>query len=232
MSKLQAQAQKKLCFCKMINFLSSHVIEKELKCQSPQQLILLLRKHLASDGPDLSRGPIRILDIAAGNGRVGVELRALLGKKPGISRLVGTDLMELVKLAAIRDRKPYPYDEYIVADLIACSHLAVQQWMRECFDVVTICAALGPGDGDLPLEVVDAVVNLLPVNGLLAFTVNHRIQCRQGERYENFLGSLENSGNKTHWDELRLVDRKVYQHRLNFKGKAIEYTALVCQKRG
>ena len=215
----------------MVTFCSSHVIEKELQCQSPQQLILLLRQYLASDGPNLSRGPLRIIDIAAGNGRVGVELRASLGKQPGISRLVGTDLMESAKLAAMRDRKPYPYDEYVVADLIACSDPAVQEWTRERFDVVTICAALGPGDGDLPLEVVDAVTRFLLVGGLLVFTVNHRTRCRPGGRYEGFLRSLEDSGNKTHWDNLVLVDRKVYQHRLDVKGKAIEYTALIYQKK-
>lgn len=37
---------------------------------------------------------------------------------------------------------------------------------------MTICAALGPGDVDLPLEVVDAAIEFSRKDGLLVFTVN------------------------------------------------------------
>jgi len=94
----------------------SHVIENTLCCQSPKQLLSLLRRNLSSDGPDLPRGPLRILDVAAGNGRVAVELREQLSDQPGVERLVGTDLLESAKMAALRDRRPGLYDEYVVAD--------------------------------------------------------------------------------------------------------------------
>ena len=62
--------------------------------------------------------------------------------------------MESAKLATRSDQKPNPYDEYVVADLTDSSQQYIQRWKKTGFDVVTICAALGPGDGDLPLEVL------------------------------------------------------------------------------
>ena len=131
----------------------SHIIDQELRCQSPQQLAALLRQHLSSDGPS-PRGPLRILDIAAGNGRLGIETRSQLGQQPGISCLVGTGLMESAKPAMRSDQKPNPYDNYVVADLTDSSQPDIHRWKKTGFDVMTICAGLGPGDGDLPLEVL------------------------------------------------------------------------------
>lgn len=67
------------------------------------------------------RGPISILKVAAGNGRVGVELRGKFNSDPGIKHLVATDHLESVRFATVRDRNPNPHGEYIVADLIALS---------------------------------------------------------------------------------------------------------------
>ncbi|KAL2058062.1 hypothetical protein ABVK25_001680 [Lepraria finkii] len=84
---------------------------KSTRCQSPRQLAALLLQSLGSDGS------LRILDVVADNGRLGIETRSQLGHQPGISRLVRTDLIESAKLAMMRDQKPSPYGEYVVADL-------------------------------------------------------------------------------------------------------------------
>ncbi len=162
----------------------SHILENKLKCQSPQHLVALLKKYLCSDAPNLSHGPLNILDGAAGNGRVGAELRNQLANDPAIDCLVGTDLLPSARVATLRDRVPNPYDEYIVANLIEPSEEAVQQFKRTNFEVVLMCAALGPGDGDLPLEVVDAATRFLDVGGLLALTVNEKQQGPKGLRRE------------------------------------------------
>ena len=60
----------------------------------------------------------------------------------------------------------------MVGDLTDSSQPDIHRWKKTGFDVVTICAALGPGDGDLPLEVVDAAIEFLRKDGLLVFTVN------------------------------------------------------------
>ena len=207
----------------------SHVIEDVLGCQSPQKMVGLLKQQLCSDAPNLSRGPLRILDVAAGNGRVGAELRDQLGKSPGIKHLVRTDLLESARLATIRDRKPYPYDDYVVANLLDTDTRV--QWQKNPFNVVTVCAALGPGEGDLPLQVLDAVVNFLKEDGFLVFTVNSGVECCSG-RYKFFLDSLKKMDGDTYWPSLRKIDTLVYNHRLSVKGDWIEYAALVYQKTG
>ena len=215
--------------------LPSHLIEETLLCQSPQQLITLLRTHLTTTDPQLPTTPLRILDIGAGNGRVGLELRRQFrATAPPIARLVGTDLLESAKLAALRDRRPCPFDEYVVADLT--QRTVVERFKAERFNVVTICAALGDGDGDLPLRVVDAAVEVLGEGGVLAFTVNGSVGV-EGEGRERFGGFLESVrgegvGEGTHWGGVREIGRRRYRHRLSVKGEWIEYLALVYRKVG
>lgn len=171
---------------------------------------------------------MRILDFAAGNGRVGVELRLQLGRIPGIDRLIATDLLESAKMAALRDRRKGLYDEYVVADLTQSE--VIEQFKAERFNVVTICAALGPGDGDMPLEVVDAAIEILRPGGLLVFTVNEGAGADAADRYGGFLSSVKANQEATHWKSMRKIDMVVYNHRLNVKGEWIEYTALLYEK--
>ena len=127
-----------------------------------------LSEHLAS--PTFSKklpGPLDILDVAAGNGIVGAEVRKQLADRPGIRSLIGTDLLESARSAALRDR-PNVYDDYVAADLTRPRDTQ----LPSSSDVVVICAALGFGDGDLPLEAVDGAMSLLRKGGLLAITVN------------------------------------------------------------
>ena len=96
--------------------LHRYVVHDLLACDSPRTLVELLQKHLASpDSNDLVR-PLDILDVAAGNGIVGAELRKQLTANPGIKTLIGTDLLESARSAAMRDR-PDVYDDYVTADL-------------------------------------------------------------------------------------------------------------------
>lgn len=206
----------------------SHVIEGTLQCQSPQQLVSLLRRHLNPHVPSSSRARLRILDIAAGNGRVGVELRSQLGKTPGIERLMATDLLDSAKTAALRDRETSLYDEYIVADLTQPK--IVQRFRGEGFNVATICAALGSGDGDLPLEVIDTAIEILQSGGVLAFTVNEGAGGDVSARYGEFLDCVRRDADGTHWGNMRKIEMERYRHRLNVKGEWIVYTALLYQK--
>ena len=204
--------------------------------------------------------PLDILDVAAGNGIVGAELRQQLAEKPGIRRLIATDLLESARSAALRDR-PDVYDDYVVADLTQPHGSGIPSSL----DVVTICAALGPGDGDLPLEAVDGAITLLREGGLLALTVNARGQSAATSlRWQNFLASVNGSGGSHvrhfsyfsqyhfrlqayfsglnllysdadsesyQWGYLEVVARKSYKHRKNVQGKWMEYMALIYKKK-
>lgn len=188
-----------------------------------------MRKQLYSESSTLPREPLRILDVAAGNGRVGAELRNQLGEYPGIESLIGTDLLDSARVATLRDRKPDPYSDFVVADVLDSDQPSIKQWRKEPFDVVTVCAALGPGEGDLPLEVLDAAITFLNKDGLLVFTVNEGQKQSCCGRYTEFLDSLREEG-KTHWGSMIKIDRLAYKHRLSVRGDWIEYTALVYEK--
>ena len=187
-----------------------------------------LKEHLAS--PAVSKtlaGPLNVLDVAAGNGIVGVELRKQLAEKPGIRRLIGTDLLESARSAALRDR-PDIYDDYVAADLTQPHNPK----LPPSSDVVVICAALGPGDGDLPLEAVDGAISLLREDGLLTLTVNAGSQ-RAGlpARWQSFMDSVNGSGG-SHWGSLEEVARQKFTHRKNVQGKWIDtYVVLIYKKK-
>ena len=168
-----------------------YIVHDQLACDSPRILVQFLKEHIASLtlSSDLI-GPLNILDVAAGNGIVGAELRQQLTDKPGIRRLIGTDLLESARSAALRDR-PDVYDDYVAADLTQPHGSG----LPSSSDVVTICAALGPGQGDLPLEAVDGAITLLREGGLLTLTVNAGGQ-RAGTslRWQSFLASVNGRG--------------------------------------
>ena len=186
-----------------------------------------LKDHLASSSvSEKLVGPLNVLDVAAGNGIVGAELRKQLAEKPGIGRLIGTDLLESARSAALRDR-PNVYDDYVAADLTHPQNSG----LPSSSDVVVICAALGPGDGDLPLEAVDGAIPLLREGGLLTLTVNAGSQ-RVGSpsRWQDFMASINGSGG-SHWGNLEEVARQKFKHRKNVQGKWIDgYMALIYKK--
>lgn len=189
-----------------------------------------LKEHLVSPSvSDELVGPLTILDVAAGNGIVGAELRNQLAGEPGIRRLIGTDLLESARSAALRDR-PNIYDDYVAADLTQPHDSA----LPPSSDIVVICAALGPGDGDLPLEAVDGAISLLREGGLLVLTVNAENQ-RGGSspRWQSFMASVTNGrgGGGSHWRGLEEVARQRFRHRKNVQGKWIDrYMALIYKK--
>ena len=185
-----------------------------------------LSEYLTSSTvPGNLAGPLSILDVAAGNGIVGAELRKQLADKPGIRSLMGTDLLDSARSAALRDR-PDVYDDYIVADLTRPQELQ----LPTSSDVVVICAALGPGYGDLPLEAVDGAIALLREGGLLALTVNAgNGRAGSSPRWQKFMASINESGGG-HWECLEEVVRRRYKHRKNVQGEWIEYMALIYQK--
>lgn len=192
-------------------------------------MVQFLKEHLASPAVlKTLAGPLNVLDVAAGNGIVGAELRKQLAEKPGIRRLVGTDLLESARSAALRDR-PDVYDDYVAADLTQPDNSG----LPASSDVVVICAALGPGDGDLPLEAVDGAISLLREDGLLALTVNAGSQ-RAGSppRWQSFMDGINGSGG-SHWGALEEVARQKFKHRKNVQGKWIDtYMVLLYQKKG
>ncbi len=102
----------------------------------------------------------RALDLGAGNGLGGEELRRI-----GVGRVFGIDLEPRAREATCRDR-PGVYDGYLVGDVTA---LAQTTLARLEPTAVLALSALGPGH--VPPAVLDRALGLLSSGGLFGFAV-------------------------------------------------------------
>ena len=186
-----------------------------LKCVSPRLVRDLLATALGEQA--MKAENLRVLDVGAGNGMVGEEIRTL-----GVGTVHGVDILEEAAAATRRDR-PEVYDDYLVADL---TDLTVEQrdvLVRAELNTMTTVAALG--FGDIPPAAFVGAFNLIQTPGLLAFTIK-----------DDFLRDDDPSGFS------RLIQRmfaeetivplaeKHYRHRLSVHGKPLEYIAFVARK--
>jgi SAM-dependent methyltransferase len=191
--------------------LYEQVVYERLRCQSPAIVTEVLKYSLSQSDQGLNE--LRVLDLGAGNGVVGEEL-----KKHGVSRLIGVDIIPEARDAAERDR-PGVYDAYYIVDL--CSLTAdergeIASWSPECLISV---AALG--FGDIPVQAFLEAFNLISAHGWVAFNVK-----------ETFLDRRDDSGFSKLIRELifseylDLYELRRYRHRFSLEGEPLYYFAL------
>jgi hypothetical protein len=175
-----------------------------LECTSPAVLASLL--------DTVADRELRVVDLGAGNGIVGEELRA----RVPVAELHAVDLLPAAAAAAARDR-PGVYDSYTVADLTA-------QTVPLEVDALVVCAALG--FGDIPPEAFSAALALVRRPGLVGYTIK-----------EDFLGDADPSGFAELLADLEaqgelvpLAERR-YVHRLTMQGDPLHYVARICRAR-
>ena len=89
--------------------LYEQVFYDRLKCTSPVKVATILESAVRQSQDNFTE--LRVLDLGAGNGMMGEEL-----KKHGVSRLIGVDIIPEAYEATVRDR-PGLYDAYYVEDL-------------------------------------------------------------------------------------------------------------------
>ncbi|MCJ1267934.1 hypothetical protein MMC22_007820 [Lobaria immixta] len=205
--------------------LYENIFHKHLQCQSPLELVSLLAECAGSHPAFALEKPLHVLDVGAGNGIVGAEVRAqLVGR---VIRLVGTDILPEAHEAAIRDR-PNVYDQYLVADLL--DQRQVELLGKKDFDVMITCAALGPGWNDMPIKALLGALAVVQEGGLVAITVNVCWLGRADETpWGQFIAMLDGKGVNA-WGDLKEVQRKRYKHRLDVRGKWIWYMAIIFEK--
>ncbi|MAT70772.1 MAG: methyltransferase [Planctomycetaceae bacterium] len=195
--------------------LYEQVFYERLKCSSPQKVGELLRRAVAASDKSLSA--LRVLDLGAGNGLMGEEL-----KKDGVARMVGADIIREAKIAADRDR-PGVYDEYYVADFTDLSDDLEQEIADWNFDCLTSVAALG--FGDIPPAAFFQALQFVQVGGWVAFNIK-----------ATFLDKSDRSGFSRFVRELIFTEyldichMERYRHRLSMEGLPLHYYALVAQK--
>lgn len=195
--------------------LYEQVVYERLKCQSPGTVAAVLHDAVSQSRQSLNE--LRVLDLGAGNGIVGEEL-----KKHGVSRLVGVDIIPEAKAATERDR-PGTYDAYYVMDFCALTDDDRDELNRWSCDCLVSVAALG--FSDIPPQAFVEAFNLIAKNGWISFNVK-----------ETFLDRSDDSGFSQLIRELifseylDLHHLKRYRHRFSIEGEPLYYFALSGRK--
>lgn len=212
--------------------------DSETKCVSPQVLAGLLRDQLplVLHGRDELEG-LRVLDIGAGNGMMGEEIRSL-ARGHGPPTIVGLDILPEARAAAGRDR-PGVYDAYVVADVTEYVRAAPPPTdpagaalLAQGFNVLVSASSLAFGDGGV--EALVAAASLLEVGGLLVFNLKE----------DFFFGPVDGGGGvETGGDgfsdlihhavergHLSIVAKRRYCHRYSVTGEPLYYVAVVAVK--
>ena len=186
-----------------------------LKCKSPAKVTEILQKALLQSNDHFTE--LRVLDLGAGNGMMGEEL-----KKYGVARLVGVDIIEEAKYALERDRPGY-YDDFYVADFCNLTEKQKEDIRAWGFDCLITVAALG--FGDIPPMAFIEGFNLLQKEAWVAFNIK-----------ETFLDRNDNTGFSKTIRELifskymNLYHIERYRHRLSIEGEPLYYLAVAGRK--
>lgn len=187
-----------------------------LECCSPSYVVTLLEDVAHEGGVDL--GSLRVLDVGAGNGMVGDELR-----HRGVRKVVGVDIIEEAKAATLRDR-PGVCDDYRVADLTDLPRNDEEALREHALNCMTTVAALGYGDIP-PLAFLKAL-DLISTPAWLAFNIK-----------EDFLHERDQSGfsrlirQLIQQDYIQPQCYRRYRHRLSVAGEPLFYIAMIAKKR-
>ncbi|MDQ4093835.1 MAG: methyltransferase domain-containing protein [Actinomycetota bacterium] len=186
-----------------------------LKCESPRVIRRLLARVLAELGTE--PGELRVLDVGAGNGIVGAELREL-----GAGVVYGIDIIEEAAAAAQRDR-PGVYESYLVADLTELTRDEHDTLAEAGLNTMTTVAALG--FDDMPPHAFAAAYNLISTPGLVAFTIKEDFVAKRG--LNGFSSLIRRMLNE---EAMRPLAKERYRHRLSVQGEPLYYVAFVAEK--
>lgn len=186
-----------------------------LECRSPARVASLLKNSLADVGCE--NEPLRVLDLGAGNGIVAQELR-----DRGAERIVGVDILDSAREAALRDR-PDVYDDYLVADLTEPSADLASRIRSHGLNCLTSVAALG--FGDIPPLVFATALDMIRTPGWAAFTIKEEfLTHRDATGFSRLVRDLEAQR------VIRIDVRHRLWHRLSLSGRKLFYVALVARK--
>jgi predicted TPR repeat methyltransferase len=187
---------------------------EQLECRSPQTVVGLLKRELDRDGVDPAS--LTALDLGAGNGIVGEELRRI-----GVSSIVGVDLLPAAAAAAARDR-PDAYDDYLVADLTELTSEEHQR-LAHRFSCLVSVAALG--FDDIPPLALATAYDEVRAGGWIALTIKEDFLTTQDPTgFQKLIRAMLDEGLL----ELRTHER--YRHRLSSTGQPLYYVALIAVK--
>jgi predicted TPR repeat methyltransferase len=190
---------------------------RRLRCSSPSTLARLLDGALRE--ADMPPARLRGLDVGAGNGMVGEQLRQL-----GVSALLGADILPEAAEAARRDR-PAVYEDYVVADLTALSAADVARITAFRPNLLSTVAALG--FGDMPSLAFARAWNLVESPAWVVFNIKQEFLDAKYQHGFAFLHRrLRDEG------LLDIRAEHTYVHRLALDGRPLHYVGIVGRKTG
>ncbi|HYH89806.1 MAG TPA: methyltransferase domain-containing protein [Solirubrobacteraceae bacterium] len=196
--------------------LYEQIFYDHLHCRSPEEVVGLLAEAVEQAGDD--PGALRALDVGAGNGLVGEELKRL-----GVSSIVGVDIIEEAAAGAARDR-PGVYDDYVVCDLTDLHDDERARIGEPPPTCMTTVAALG--FDDMPPRAFAEAYNAAADAAWVAFNIK-----------ADFLDQVDESGFRglirrmVREGGFEVVADRRYIHRLSIAGEPLEYVAVVGRKR-
>ncbi|MGN6868747.1 MAG: methyltransferase domain-containing protein [Solirubrobacteraceae bacterium] len=191
-----------------VSGLYEHVVQDLLGCRSPQVAAAGLARAVRRLGLEPER--VRVLDIGAGTGVVGELLRGL-----SFSEVIGLDALEEARNACLRDR-PGVYADYLIGDLAdPAPELAAQLHAHRPSALI---AAGAFGGTHAPPRALSNALALLPRGAPVVFTIDQRWLATDDPG--GFRRVLES-------DELSLLERASFQHRLTTTGTPIDYELIV-----
>jgi SAM-dependent methyltransferase len=198
-----------------IQGLYEQIFYDRLKCTSPAKVATILESAVKQSQDNFSE--LRVLDLGAGNGMVGEEL-----KKHGVSRLVGIDIITEAYDATVRDR-PGIYDAYYVEDFTKLEKEKKEDLISWQFDCMVTVAALG--FGDIPTKAFIEAFNIIKSEGWVAFNIK-----------ETFFDISDESGFSkmirelifSKYIDIYYIER--YRHRLSIEGEPLYYFAIAGRK--
>lgn len=196
--------------------LYEHLFYDLLGCTSPSVVVSLLATELGSAHVDPAS--LVALDFGAGNGMVGERLRNL-----GVPTIIGIDLLDEARAAAMRDR-PDVYEDYIAADVTALSSDDQRRLDRWTFTCLACVAALG--FDDVPPPAFGSVFNRLAPSGWLAFNIRARFAASGSDEtgFSALLRRMTGEG------VIRELSRTRYTHRRSVSGEELPYVAVIARK--
>ncbi len=196
--------------------LYEHLFYDRLRCTSPRTIAGLLSDQMEADGIDPAG--VRCLDLGAGNGVMGEEMREL-----GVSAVVGVDIIDEARDAAMRDR-PDVYDAYIAADIRDLDHAERAQVDDVAPTCLTCVAALG--FDDIPPDAFAAAWNLVSDDALVGFNLKEDFLDGDGDRsgFASLIDDAMDAG------ALEVTSQVRYRHRDAANGQPLHYVAITGRK--
>ncbi len=196
--------------------LYEQLFAERLECTSPDVVCDLLGEALEDAGT--KPAAMAVLDFGAGNGMIGERLQRI-----GFDTIVGIDLLEEARDAALRDR-PDVYDDYRALDLTALGDEDRAALGAHDFHCLACVAALG--FGDVPQLAFAEAFNLVRDPGWLAFNLRDRIlDAAEPDSFGSLIERMLAEG------VIEERARSRYTHRVSIAGEPLEYVAIVAGKR-